>query len=32
MSYFYLPRKRPIVPSDKELQWVNAKQKPFKQI
>ena len=29
---FYFPREQPMVPLDKGLQWVNVKQKPFRQI
>ena len=29
---FHSPRESSMTPSDKELQWVNVKQKPFRQI
>ena len=29
---FHFPRKQSMIPLDKELQWVNVKQKPFRQI
>ena len=31
-SNLHFPRKRSMIPLDKELQWVNVKQKPFRQI
>ena len=31
-SNFYFPSKQSKFPLDKELQWVNVKQKPFRQI
>ena len=31
-SNFHIPRKRSMIPLDNELQWVNVKQKPFRQI
>ena len=31
-SNFCFPRKQSMVPLDKGLQWVNVKQKPFRQI
>ena len=31
-SNFHFPRKRSMIPLDQELQWVNVKQKPFRQI
>ena len=30
-SNFYFPKKLSIVPLQKKLQWVNVKQKPFRQ-